>query len=203
MSIAAGAVIRSTTSRNPIAISPFRPRFSRDPIAVFRDPIAIVGSRLRSPASRLHGSRRRLTRSHRWGRRRRRRLELGGIRYRGWSLRSLPFLREVGDLVFLLHAGLRSGRALCDSPRGLPPKVSKRAQAHQERALEWGIAIACPTRDFEATGIRRAGLPTSPPTRSASIARQHRRYWRRLSFSRPLVPHSSSAIARLPVESSP
>src|SRR5450759_4590428 len=115
--------------------------------------------RLRPSASRFHRGGRRLSRSHRRRWRRRWRLELRGVRYRV-RLRPFPLLREVGDLVFSLHIGLRSGRSLCAIRRNsnatdcstgtrvcfqlswkLPPKVSKRIQSHQEHHIPGGIAI--------------------------------------------------------------
>ena len=81
--------------------------------------------RLRPSAARFHRSGGWLSRSHRRCGRRWRRLEFRGIRDRV-RLRSFPFLREVGDLVFSLHSGLRSGRMLCGMRKGglEPPRIA-------------------------------------------------------------------------------
>jgi hypothetical protein len=66
---------------------------------------------LRAATSGFHRGSGWLSRSHRWRRGWGGRLQLGGINRRR-RLRAFPLLREVGDLVFSFHSGLRSGRAL-------------------------------------------------------------------------------------------
>jgi len=155
-------------------------------------------ARLRSSTSRFHRRGWGLSGSHerRW--RGCRRLKLRGVRYRVW-LRPFLFLREVGDLVFSLHIGLRSGRSRFASAKSKQTDTSTPRVGWCPAAL---LLFDEPVSLNHWVSDARDFPPARPPD-SPRLRGSIRRYWRRLSFAKGLRERSSSAIAGLLDESSP